>query len=59
LPQNILYLTPLTKVEFQSSVAISHISIPLVQEKNIDPACPGFETSCDLFNRSGSRRANP
>jgi len=49
------------KVEFQSSVAVSHI-LKLncwCEEKNIDSNCWGYKTSSDLFNRSGSRRANP
>jgi len=26
--------------------------------KNVYPTCSGYETRCDLLNRSGSRRAN-
>jgi len=49
------------KVEFESNVAVGHISRLncWCEEKNIDPTCSSYETSCDVFNRSGSRRANP
>jgi len=48
------------KVEFQSSVAVSHIStLNCWCEKNINPLVPIMKKVVTPLNRRGSRRANP